>query len=414
MALPKNPTQLEVVKAVNDKVSKTDNETISGIKSFTSRPKLSGGESILPDVYQQVEYIEASGTQYIDTGYTASLNTDIEIEFAFTSLGESNINVFGSRTGAYENDNIEVLYASISGVRQLVADFGNAQNYRTNGVISADTIYKVICNKNQRTIYDGNRIIAQSTRANTSAFTGTYNLYLFATNNGVSTALNLDGRFYNCKIRENNTLVRELIPCYRKSDNEIGMYDVVNDVFYTNAGTGTFTKGDNVVASSDFATLDDIPTKTSDLTNDSGFITANDVPTYTAGKLINITNNAISVVGGTDGNNSVSVGTGSASVGTNSVALGVNAKGTQASNQGNAIAIGYNATAKNNYAIAIGSGANAGYGNSCQIGAGSTPSANTFKYRNTLLVDSNGKIPSANLDNAPATDADYTAYIGEI
>jgi hypothetical protein len=37
-----------------------------------------------------------------------------------------------------------------------------------------------------------------------------------------------------------------LIPCYRKSDNEIGVYDIINEKFYTNIGTGTFTKGADV------------------------------------------------------------------------------------------------------------------------------------------------------------------------
>jgi hypothetical protein len=29
----------------------------------------------------------------------------------------------------------------------------------------------------------------------------------------------------------------------RDADEEIGMYDIVNDVFYTNAGTGVFIGG---------------------------------------------------------------------------------------------------------------------------------------------------------------------------
>lgn len=34
-----------------------------------------------------------------------------------------------------------------------------------------------------------------------------------------------------------------LIPCYRKSDLEPGFYDVINNIFYTNVGTGTFGVG---------------------------------------------------------------------------------------------------------------------------------------------------------------------------
>ena len=38
----------------------------------------------------------------------------------------------------------------------------------------------------------------------------------------------------------------DLVPCYRKSDGEIGMYDLVSNTFFTNQGTGTFLKGADV------------------------------------------------------------------------------------------------------------------------------------------------------------------------
>lgn len=40
--------------------------------------------------------------------------------------------------------------------------------------------------------------------------------------------------------------VRDLVPCYRKSDNVIWMYDLVNNQFYTNAWSWTFTKWPDV------------------------------------------------------------------------------------------------------------------------------------------------------------------------
>ena len=50
---------------------------------------------------------------------------------------------------------------------------------------------------------------------------------------------------YNFKMYDNDALVRNFIPCYRKSDNAAGLYDTVNNVFYTNAGTGKFIIGPN-------------------------------------------------------------------------------------------------------------------------------------------------------------------------
>ena len=45
---------------------------------------------------------------------------------------------------------------------------------------------------------------------------------------------------------DSNVLVRDFIPCYRKSDNVAWLYDLVNNIFYTNSGTWTFTVWPNV------------------------------------------------------------------------------------------------------------------------------------------------------------------------
>ena len=43
-------------------------------------------------------------------------------------------------------------------------------------------------------------------------------------------------------------LIYDFIPCYRKSDNVAGMYDLVSEQFFTNVGTGEFIVGPNVTA----------------------------------------------------------------------------------------------------------------------------------------------------------------------
>ena len=53
-------------------------------------------------------------------------------------------------------------------------------------------------------------------------------------------------RYYESKWWNDGTLVRHFIPCYRISDDKPGMYDIVNDVFYTNVGTGEFELGPNL------------------------------------------------------------------------------------------------------------------------------------------------------------------------
>lgn len=51
---------------------------------------------------------------------------------------------------------------------------------------------------------------------------------------------------YRFQIEKGGELVRDLIPCYRKSDNVIGMFDRVQKVFITNSGSGTFDVGQDI------------------------------------------------------------------------------------------------------------------------------------------------------------------------
>ena len=92
-------------------------------------------------------------------------------------------------------------------------------------------------------MYLGNQTIFS--RNNSTALSTGYNIYLFGLNYTGTMSATGKFRIYNYKLTKNNSLVRNFVPCYRKSDNVIGMYDIINKTFYTNAGSGTFTKGSN-------------------------------------------------------------------------------------------------------------------------------------------------------------------------
>ena len=62
----------------------------------------------------------------------------------------------------------------------------------------------------------------------------------------VAETIDIGLKIYYQKIWNNDVLIRNFIPCYRKSDDKPGMYDTVNDTFYTNAGTGEFVVGGDV------------------------------------------------------------------------------------------------------------------------------------------------------------------------
>ena len=50
---------------------------------------------------------------------------------------------------------------------------------------------------------------------------------------------------YSAKILDGSNEIRNFVPCYRKSDNKAGLYDLVNNEFYTNQGTGDFITGND-------------------------------------------------------------------------------------------------------------------------------------------------------------------------
>ena len=52
-------------------------------------------------------------------------------------------------------------------------------------------------------------------------------------------------KLYGFELYDGGFIVRNMIPCYLKSNNKTGMYDIVNGVFYTNQGTGEFIVGPN-------------------------------------------------------------------------------------------------------------------------------------------------------------------------
>lgn len=55
-------------------------------------------------------------------------------------------------------------------------------------------------------------------------------------------------KVYGAKYYLDGVLVRNFIPCIRKSDNKPGMYDLVNNQFYVNQGTEEFLIGEKITS----------------------------------------------------------------------------------------------------------------------------------------------------------------------
>ena len=80
-------------------------------------------------------------------------------------------------------------------------------------------------------------------RSGYSVTSGIYNIDVFSTSNGNSAYIALE-QFHNLKVETNEGVaVYDYVPCKRNSDNKVGLYDVVNNAFYSPSAF-TLTAGD--------------------------------------------------------------------------------------------------------------------------------------------------------------------------
>ena len=186
-----------------------------GVENFVKRE--------LPSGYTQIEYIESSGTQYIDTGFKPNQDTRVQVKYSYSSEGF----ILGAET-AWKSNSYDI-HDKLVAYNNTSVNFSSANP--TNTVIEADF--------NKNSYSDSNGKTASLTYA---TFSSGLNLYLFGSNRGGTLNEGMTGKIYSCKIYDNGTLVRYFIPC-KNSSGTVGMYDVVNGTFYLNSGSGTFTAG---------------------------------------------------------------------------------------------------------------------------------------------------------------------------
>lgn len=194
----------------------------------------------LPTGYTELEYIESTGTQYIDTGIKASDCYGIYADF--TPLGTNGLTgVFGSNTKV-QNGTSLWLNNSSSEVAFYI---------RPNTIVALSPQIPINNILNTRCVFSMFNRVATFTYNNVTS-SGTYN---FGTTTydttikvcGCSASYDTHSAIakYNkfMLYGENNTLIRNFIPAKRNSDNVLGMYDTISETFFTNSGTGNFVAG---------------------------------------------------------------------------------------------------------------------------------------------------------------------------
>jgi len=194
------------------------------------------------DGYQPVEYIESTGTQYINTGYSHDTSTSYySMDFMITGKPNTYHSVFGSRITYNGN---EAYYFGYHNDSHAYGACGGNHVDPLGFNLNNNIKYHVDVNPNTGVSVNGNTYNMKFT---TASYFNTQTDYIFALNENGTPIEYMSGRLYRFKIWYNKDfLMRDFIPCYRKSDGAIGLYDRVYQHFYENDGTGTFIKGPDV------------------------------------------------------------------------------------------------------------------------------------------------------------------------
>ena len=226
---------------------------------------------ILPETIQQVEYIESTGTQYIDTSIYFDFSQDFRIIGIVNNPDTSTRKVI---LGSYKDDSTNSCSYSFEFGGSSNSNPGRLRNYFRKGN-SFSSFF------NSGSQIPANKLISYNTFYNAATHT-VYTEYNYdnTTNSYGDNVLNVSGvsvkslRFFldyrdnpssiantikigKTQIYKNNILVGDFIPCYCTQivtdvdgktcpSGTIGLYDLFQNQFYTNKGTGTFLKGADV------------------------------------------------------------------------------------------------------------------------------------------------------------------------
>lgn len=200
----------------------------SGTGVFLAGPP----KATLPDGYTQVEYIQSTGIQYINTEFNPSSETRVDMTCEPTTTGTWK-GIFGARKSA----SVDEFGVDIPSATEIRSMYGTeSKNLTVSTVLQKFSIVK---NKNVCTV---NGTAITHTKQN---FTTSFPIRLFDKNSGGSAWGQISMKLYFCQIYDNGTPVRNFIPCKNPS-GVVGLYDLVDGKFYTNAVAGNFTAGETV------------------------------------------------------------------------------------------------------------------------------------------------------------------------
>jgi hypothetical protein len=230
----------EVIRKTNDylnRIAATDNTKAKAIAGYINQYPVNWGTLLID--FQPVDYIEkpTGTTIWVNTGIKPKQGDieEIECEVAWNSSnGNQSAEIIGiAETSSY-------ISYSISYISNNLRVFGVL-----TGVSLADHAFHTIkANTAEGTYVDG--VLHEHTPV-ASPMNYTNDQQLF---NKYSNGYEIEHFFGKQKqmiAKINGSLAAWFVPCYNKTSNLIGMYDVVKGTMAGTGGLGAFLKGENVI-----------------------------------------------------------------------------------------------------------------------------------------------------------------------
>lgn len=187
----------------------------------------------LPEGYTQLEYIQSSGAQWIDTGFAQNQNSRFVVDFQLVVAPTGSYAwIFEGRDSGPKNRH--GVYATKS----------NGKWYGGYGATIKNT--EIAYNLESRITVDFDKNILKIGQTpvtfSVETFQSTTTTALFACKTGGSVGNYSAVKLYSCQIYDNGNPIRDFVPCIDPT-GAVGLYDLVAGKFYGNAGTGSFTAG---------------------------------------------------------------------------------------------------------------------------------------------------------------------------
>ena len=223
-----------------------DNETLIRdfipILDYTGRPCLldnvngkfyynKGTGEFIPS-HHEIEYIESTGEQYLNTNVNMTSNISANLNFQLTELQTSAHNsILTSYTDGVGSG---FTFAQRSNNNNFAVAFGSSWN---STEVSADLLKHTIkINNNGKCLLDNQILISTAGSAGLNS-----NLPILICAWASGSTANRFGylKIYSCKIYNNGTLIRNYLPALDKN-NIACLFDKVERKLYYNQGTGNF------------------------------------------------------------------------------------------------------------------------------------------------------------------------------